>query len=846
MLPKVTNNGSATAVSVTPGALSPNPTGSAGTSSITGPVPAFATAVGIGSTVSFTWTFSPTATLGGQGTLNFATSVGGLGSPGPCQSLANVPVAASPVTVVSSVVLSMTQFSIVPNTVVVGTPVSMTVNIQNQGASLAQNVMLTTVTTVGGVTGTVTGISPAFTSLAANQSKIFTYVFTPSNAGSVQFSVSALGSDTVSGAMVAGTAPLSNFLNVRNPVSITSNLVLVSPQVGKANQSQIISVALTVSNSASSPGDTAVNVSGTVLADPTFTLLSAPVTSVSMAPGSSQTFIWTYSCTTTGFYNFTANAAAIDSLTGITMNAATASYAMFQVTTPTALLNVTANLPGIIFANSGLPVTNGVLALGTRYSLTFTVRNNGLATATALTPNASLLPSLAIAGPAVSAPVPTLSVASTTTFTWTFTPTQAGFLSLTATVNATTQGTTLSAQAQYFTGNYTVQNATLTVGAMTLSYVPISTNTISIGNLMTVRLAVTNTGGATAYNVAPPALPFNTSPLWLTFTPTVVDDSTGFGIGAGLTLTAGSTGTFRWTFMAMQSTGGPYIFSANASGLDPIGGALSSAITYSTGVIIGTGPSLATYVGPSLVRLDGNPLVGPYGIGQLVTLRLSVSNTAGAGSYAFVALTPKVSAIGTWSSVTVSSFSFVTVTGSSTLAPLSITPGNSLVMDVVLLVSQTAQALSSADTVNVTLQGYFTDANYSAASFNVLSPITFSMNVQAATVANGHPVVNEIYLSSNTFLPPTQTLSVAFTVARSGQAVLRIYNITGELIKTLFDDQVLSSTNPNQAILYSGATDPRLIWDGTGSDGLPVSSGTYMIFIDAPGFRDIKKVNLIR
>jgi hypothetical protein len=346
--------------------------------------------------------------------------------------------------------------------------------------------------------------------------------------------------------------------------------------------------------------------------------------------------------------------------------------------------------------------------------------------------------------------------------------------------------------------------------------------------------------------VSPSALPFNTSPLWLTFTPTVLNDANGVPVGPGLTLTAGSTATFRWVFIAMQSSGGPYVFSVSATGADPSGNPLATAITYSAAVSIGSGPSLATYLSSSLVRLDGNPLSGPYGIGQLVTLRVSVSNTAGAGSFAFINLSPSVSAVGTWSTVSVTAFSYVTATGASTLTPLSITPGESLVMDVVLLVSQTAQATSSADTVNVTLQGSFYDANYTVSPFSVLSPIGFSMNVQAATVANNHPVVNEFFLSANTFLPPAQSLSIAFTVATSGQVAVRVYNINGELVRTLFDDQVLASAVAGQAILYSGATDSRLIWDGNAGDGLPASSGTYLIFIDAPGFREVKKVNLIR
>jgi hypothetical protein len=718
---------------------------------------------------------------------------------------------------------------------------------------VAQNVSLTAAFAGGPATGIFGPFAPASVSLGASQVQLFTYVFTPTSAGVTQFSLTAAAFDSVSGLTVTGLSlpVMSPFtLDVRNPVSLTSSVLMISPQAGKANRTQVISLVLTVSNAASSPSINAVNLTATVATDPSFIRLSSPPAFLNLAPGTAHAFTWTFSCTVEGFYNFTADAQAIDSLTGLTMAAASAIFPSFEVTTPTALLSTTANLPGLVVAATGVPVTNGLLALGTAYRLTFTVRNNGLSAAAALTPNANLLPSLALSNTASVFPanVATLAVGNTTNFAWTFTPTQVGLLSLTATVDAVTQGTTLTTQAQYYTGLvYTVQNASLTAGVMTLSYTAISANTISIGNLITVRMSVTNTGGATAFNVVPAPLPFNTSPLWLTVTPSVVDDATGFAVGAGQPLAPGAVRTFRWVFMAMQSSGGPFTFSVNATGVDPLGNALATAVTYAPDVIIGAGPSLATYLAPSLVRVDGNPLVGPYGVGQIVTMRVTVSNTAGAGSYAFTNVIPVVAGTGVWSSVSVTSYSYVTVTGASTLLPLSVTPGTSLVMDLVLMVSQTAAATTSSDTINVTLQGTYLDANYSPPTvFNIVAPISFTMNIQAATVANNHPLVNELFLSANTFLPPTQSLTVAFSVATSGPAVIRVYNINGELVKTLFDDQVLASTVPNQAILYSGATDSRLIWDGTASDGLPVSSGTYLIFIDASGFRDVKKVNLIR
>jgi hypothetical protein len=65
-------------------------------------------------------------------------------------------------------------------------------------------------------------------------------------------------------------------------------------------------------------------------------------------------------------------------------------------------------------------------------------------------------------------------------------------------------------------------------------------------------------------------------------------------------------------------------------------------------------------------------------------------------------------------------------------------------------------------------------------------------------------------------------------------------------VKTVFNDYAYASPDPNSSILYSGVTDPRLRWDGTADDGQPVTSGTYLIFFDLGGARQILKVNVIR
>ena len=95
------------------------------------------------------------------------------------------------------------------------------------------------------------------------------------------------------------------------------------------------------------------------------------------------------------------------------------------------------------------------------------------------------------------------------------------------------------------------------------------------------------------------------------------------------------------------------------------------------------------------------------------------------------------------------------------------------------------------------------------------------------TYENGYQPTLDIDEQTRPSLPATLTLhqnypnpfnpgtSVDFSLARSGQVELRIYNILGELIETLF-----SGTLP--------AGDHQVYWDGLDKNGQPVATGIYL------------------
>ncbi|KPK90115.1 hypothetical protein AMJ80_08880, partial [bacterium SM23_31] len=82
----------------------------------------------------------------------------------------------------------------------------------------------------------------------------------------------------------------------------------------------------------------------------------------------------------------------------------------------------------------------------------------------------------------------------------------------------------------------------------------------------------------------------------------------------------------------------------------------------------------------------------------------------------------------------------------------------------------------------------------------------------------------------NPFNPET---TITFQIPRSSFVTLKIYNITGQLVKTLISEN-----------LPSGVF--KIIWDGTDGTGQKVSSGTYIFRIQAGEFSAVKKMMLIR
>ena len=82
----------------------------------------------------------------------------------------------------------------------------------------------------------------------------------------------------------------------------------------------------------------------------------------------------------------------------------------------------------------------------------------------------------------------------------------------------------------------------------------------------------------------------------------------------------------------------------------------------------------------------------------------------------------------------------------------------------------------------------------------------------------------------NPFNPVTQ---ISFSLEHAGMVSLKVYNIHGQLVRTLVSHQM-------QAGVHS------IEWDGADADGDPAASGVYFYRLESQDYSDTKKMMLIK
>jgi hypothetical protein len=93
------------------------------------------------------------------------------------------------------------------------------------------------------------------------------------------------------------------------------------------------------------------------------------------------------------------------------------------------------------------------------------------------------------------------------------------------------------------------------------------------------------------------------------------------------------------------------------------------------------------------------------------------------------------------------------------------------------------------------------------------------------------PPVTVLYANYPNPFNPSTTLS--FDLAVAGRTELRIFNLRGQLVKTLCNHELTAGKH-------------RYVWDGRDSSNRSVASGVYFYRLDSPQYRKTRKMLLVK
>lgn len=114
-----------------------------------------------------------------------------------------------------------------------------------------------------------------------------------------------------------------------------------------------------------------------------------------------------------------------------------------------------------------------------------------------------------------------------------------------------------------------------------------------------------------------------------------------------------------------------------------------------------------------------------------------------------------------------------------------------------------------------------------------------SVTLSMASIPNLSSI-GDFYVNQNYFIPSRHgPVSILVNCpVFPGAYSLRIYNTTGEFIRDLSQD----NHDPSS---LSGPVSEWYHWDGTNFNGNPCVSGVYLIYLEEPLSRKVKKIVLI-
>ncbi len=628
----VTNTGTATAQAVS----FPSPQTGPGLQLLSAPAPQ--DVPGAMTSRTFTWTFL--AAQAGQAAPAVADGSGtdeNDGLPVP------VPAASWPAATVQIPAQLSASPGQLPAMVSLGQSFAVNLLASNTGEATATAV--TAVLQQGGAGALAVLSAPPAADLPGGGSTTFSWTVQATAAGAVSLALSASGADANSGAVVQVFPPAAGPVVVQTPPQLTA-AASVSPT--QTSTGQPIQLRLDVTNSGQATAS-AVLPSAPIASGPGTQLLQAPAAQ-DVPGGTTRSFLWSFAVNAAGTVDFSVSATGKDQNTSATIQ------------TPVATSNAVA-VSTAAFLEAVAAVDHTQVSVGQDVVLKVDVSNVGQADALGVTCTASL--SGSGSATVVSSPAAQDAPAQTSrTFQWTFHTTGAGSLSISIGASGTDKPSGATVSTAVSAGPINVQ----TPPALT-SVAQITPAQASTGQLLTLRLDVTNGGQATAAAVTGTATG-GTGIATQTAAPAAQD------------VPGGQTRSFSWTYQGTAS--GTLQLSASASGTDANTGASVSAAPASASAVVQTRAALS-----AVARLSQSTA----SVGQTVKLFLDVTNTGQATGLQFTPTAPVPSAPGAQIA--------------SSPAPADI-PGGAMVT---FTWTVSAQAAAS---VSFSLGGSATDANSSA------------------------------------------------------------------------------------------------------------------------------------
>ncbi len=121
--------------------------------------------------------------------------------------------------------------------------------------------------------------------------------------------------------------------------------------------------------------------------------------------------------------------------------------------------------------------------------------------------------------------------------------------------------------------------------------------------------------------------------------------------------------------------------------------------------------------------------------------------------------------------------------------------------------------------------------------YEITEAIASDMNhrdvILALNTGTQSTLPTEYSLSQNYPNPFNPVTEIGFSLPKAGNVNLKVYNVMGQLVKTLIAENLEAGTH-------------TVIWDGTDNSGTPVSSGVYFYRLSTDEFVDTKKMVLLK